>query len=89
MVLKVRSLAVEVEVEAVGGASVEAANEVAVGMLSGVELDVGRVREGRVVFPMDFIICADFVGRISASCRVKGGNSASRTDWKEMYTRSR
>jgi hypothetical protein len=89
VVLKVRSLAVDAEVEAVGGASVDAPSEVDVGKLSGVESEVENDWKVRRVFPMVRMIFADLVGRQLASSRVIGGKSASRTDRKEMYTRSR
>ena len=84
MVLKVRLLEEVVEVEAVGGASVDAAREVVVGRLIGVVSVVDNDLEGRVVFPIDFMICADLTGRTTASRGVIGGKSALRTAWNEM-----
>jgi hypothetical protein len=89
VVLKVRSLAVDVEVEAVGGASEDVPNDVDVGKVFGVVLIVENERRGRWVSPMVLIICTDLVGRQSISSRVMGGKSRSRTESKEMYTRSR
>lgn len=84
--MNVRSLDEDVEVEAVGGASVkEVASDVDVGKLIGVESTEGDVNAtGSAFFPIDLMMCTDLVGRISASWRVTGGKSASRTDWKEM-----
>jgi hypothetical protein len=89
VVLKVRSLDEVVVVDAVGGASVDAASEVDVGRLRGEVFDV--VKEGRRVwtFPIILKISADLVGRAWTSSRVIGGNSPSMADWNEMYTRSR
>jgi hypothetical protein len=89
VVLKVRSLEPDVDVEAVGGASVEAASEINVGKLSGVVSDVERELMEWALFPMVFMTCADLVGSMSTSLRVTGENSALRTEWKDMYTRSR
>lgn len=89
MVLKVRSLDEVVVVDAVGGASVDAASEVDVGRLRGDVFDV--VNEGRRVctFPIILKISADLVGRAWMSSCAIGGNSPSITDWNEIYTRSR
>jgi hypothetical protein len=84
VVLKVRSLDEDVEVEAVGGASVEVASEVVVGRLTGVESDANEDGLGRMVLPMVLMTCADLVGRILASEGVTGAKSALRTDWNEM-----
>jgi len=89
VVLKVRSLAVDVEVEAVGGASEDSPSEVVVGKLRGAVSEVEKECELLREFPMVAMIFADLVGRQSASSRVIGGKSAARTDWKEMCTRSR
>jgi hypothetical protein len=88
VVLNVSLLDVEV-VEAVSGASVEAAHEVEIGRLSGLVSDVDNEWTECAVDPMVFMICADLVGKTSTSLRVTGGKSALKTEWKEMYTRSR
>lgn len=82
VVLKVRSLDVEVVVDAVGGASVDVASEVNVGKLRGVGLAFHEA-------PMVFMVRADLVGSTSISSRVIGEKSASRTAWKEIHIRSR
>jgi hypothetical protein len=84
VVLKVRLLAVEVEVEAVGGASVDVTKDVDVGKLVGAVSMVENEGNWRWVSPMVFMICADLVGRQSISSRVMGGKSRSRADSKEM-----
>jgi hypothetical protein len=89
VVLKVRLLAVDVEVEVVSGASVDTPSEVEVGKLAGVVLEVENEWELRRLFPMFAMIFADLVGRQSASSRVMNGKSALSTAWKEMCTRSR
>jgi len=68
VVLKVRSLDDDVDVEAVGGAfvSIDVAREFAVGKLMGVASSEG-VANGDTVLPMDFMICADLVGSNSVS----------------------
>lgn len=67
MVLKVRSLAVEVEVDAVGGALVDVPSEVVVGKLVGAVSMVENEANRRRVIPIVFMICADLVGRQSVS----------------------
>jgi hypothetical protein len=83
VVLNVRLLVVDV-VEAVGGASVEATHDFEVTGLIGLVSDVDKEVKEWVVVPIDFMICADLVGRIWTSCRVMGGKSALKTDWNEM-----
>jgi hypothetical protein len=84
VVWKVRSLAVDVEVEAVGGASVDVPKDVEVGRLVGAVSTVENDGYVRWTSPMVLMICADLVGRQSASSRVMGGKPRSRTESKEM-----
>jgi energy-converting hydrogenase Eha subunit G len=82
--LKVSSLEVDVEVEAVAGASVDAASDMEVGMLSMVEPSVGNERAEWLTLPTVLMIFADLMGRSSMSSRVIGGKSRDRTDWKAI-----
>jgi hypothetical protein len=88
VVLEVKSVDVEVEVEAVGGTS-EVASEFKVGRLCGVVSVLAIEDNELVVVPIVCMICTDLVGRFSISSLTIGGKSPSRTDWKDMYTRSR
>jgi hypothetical protein len=89
VVLKVLSVEFEVDVEAVGGTSEEAASEAKVGRLCGAVSEVLMEDRGLVVAPMVCMMRADLVGRASTSSRIMGGKSPLRTDGNEMNTRSR